>query len=149
MTRRRPAQSRLVSWLAASMLVVAAYRQALGADTSPTWEADVRPILKAHCTHCHGEEQPVEGGVDLRLRRFLDHEAEGYGALLVPGDPSAGELLRVIRSGEMPKGGKKVSAEYLSADEQDVQPRRAFCISGRCSAGARRRIPKEKESVIL
>ena len=120
MTRRRSAQSRLVSWLAASMLVVAAFRQALGADTSPTWEADVRPILKAHCTHCHGEEQPVEGGVDLRLRRFLDREAEGYGAILVPGDPSAGELLRVIRSGEMPKGGKKVSAEELATIERWV-----------------------------
>ena len=94
MTRRRSAQSRLLSWLAASILVVAAFRQAHGADASPTWEADVRPILKAHCTQCHGEEDPVEGGVDLRLRRFLDRDAEGYGALLVPGDPSAGELLR-------------------------------------------------------
>ena len=106
--------------LAASMLVVAAFRQALGADTIPTWEADVRPILKAHCTLCHGEEQPVEGGVDLRLRRFLDREAEGYGALLVPGDPSAGEMLRVIRSGEMPKAGKKVSAEELAMIERWV-----------------------------
>jgi len=87
---------------------------ALGDETAPTWEADVRPILKAHCTHCHGEEEPVEGGVDLRLRRFLDAEAEGYGPLVVPGNSSAGELLRVIRSGEMPKAGKKVSPEELA-----------------------------------
>ena len=37
----------------------------------PSFDRDVRPILKAACTHCHGEEEPVQGGVDLRLRRFL------------------------------------------------------------------------------
>ena len=136
MTRRRSAQSRLLSWLAASILVVAAFRQAHGADASPTWEADVRPILKAHCTQCHGEEDPVEGGVDLRLRRFLDRDAEGYGALLVPGDPSAGELLRVIRSGEMPKAGKKVSADELATIERWV------------AAGARS-VEPEPESIPL
>ena len=109
------------SLLAATMLMPFMMLPAAhGADAAPTWEADVRPILKAHCTHCHGEDEPVEGGVDLRLRRFLDREAEGYGALLVPGDPSAGELLRVIRSGEMPKAGKKVSAEELATIERWV-----------------------------
>ena len=32
-----------------------------------SFEKDVRPILKAHCTHCHGEEEKPKGGVDLRL----------------------------------------------------------------------------------
>ena len=113
------------------MLVVAAFRQAHGADASPTWEADVRPILKAHCTQCHGEEDPVEGGVDLRLRRFLDRDAEGFGALLVPGDPSAGELLRVIRSGEMPKAGKTVSADELATIERWVAPQQSTRLAHR------------------
>ena len=42
-----------------------------GADAVLTFERDVRPIVKAHCTHCHGEEEKPEGGVDLRLRRFM------------------------------------------------------------------------------
>ena len=48
-----------------------------------TFERDVRPIIKAHCTHCHGEEDKPEGGVDLRLRRFMDD-------ILVPGHPACG-----------------------------------------------------------
>ncbi|MDO7677530.1 MAG: hypothetical protein MUQ48_03135, partial [Pirellulales bacterium] len=32
------------------------------------WERDIRPIFKAHCTACHGEEESLAGGVDLRLR---------------------------------------------------------------------------------
>ena len=40
------------------------------AAAAPTWDRDVRPILKAHCTLCHGEEDPVEGWVDLRLRQI-------------------------------------------------------------------------------
>ena len=87
------------------------------ASAAPSWDRDVRPILKAHCTHCHGEEEPVEAGVDLRLHRFILREAEGYGPIVVPGDTASGELLRVIRSGEMPKGGKKVSPEELATLE--------------------------------
>jgi mono/diheme cytochrome c family protein len=106
------------------------------AADAPSFDRDVRPILKAACTQCHGEEDPVEGGVDLRLRRFLDRDAEGYGALLVPGDPGAGELLRVIRSGEMPKAGKKVSADELATIERWV------------AAGARS-VEPEPESIPL
>ena len=36
-----------------------------------TLERDVRPILKEHCFHCHGEGEKIKGGVDLRLRRFM------------------------------------------------------------------------------
>jgi hypothetical protein len=39
---------------------------ALAAEPVLTFEKDVRPIVKAHCTHCHGEEEKPEGGVDLR-----------------------------------------------------------------------------------
>ena len=36
-----------------------------------TYDRDVRPILKAHCFQCHGEEGAPKGGLDLRLRRLL------------------------------------------------------------------------------
>ena len=72
-----------------------------------TFERDVRPILKAHCTQCHGEEEKPKGGVDLRLRRFMDKELEDGDHVLVPGKPEESEMVRLIREGEMPKKGKK------------------------------------------
>ena len=83
-----------------------------------TFERDVRPILKAHCTHCHGEEEKPKGGVDLRLRRFMDKTLDDGGHVLVPGQPDESEMVLLIREGEMPKKGKKVSPEELAVIEQ-------------------------------
>ncbi len=83
-----------------------------------TFEQDVRRILKAHCTSCHGEEEKPKGGVDLRLRRFMDKELEGGGHVLLPGKPDDSEMVRLIREGEMPKKGKKLSAEELATIER-------------------------------
>ena len=38
---------------------------------APVFETHVRPILKAHCFHCHGEEDELQGGLDLRLVRLM------------------------------------------------------------------------------
>ncbi len=90
-----------------------------GAETRElTFERDVRPILKAHCTHCHGEEEKPKGGVDLRLRRFMDRKLESGGHVLVPGRPDESEMVLLIREGEMPKKGKKVSPEELAVIER-------------------------------
>ncbi|MFZ4594265.1 MAG: PSD1 and planctomycete cytochrome C domain-containing protein [Verrucomicrobiaceae bacterium] len=75
-----------------------------------TFEKDVRPIVKAHCTHCHGEEEKPEGGVDLRLRRFM-------GEIIVPGQPAKSKLVEVIRSGEMPEKGKPLTEAQLAVIE--------------------------------
>ncbi|WP_218280778.1 c-type cytochrome domain-containing protein [Verrucomicrobium spinosum] len=83
-----------------------------------SFEKEVRPILKAHCTHCHGEEDKPEGGVDLRLRRFMDAPLESGGTLLVPGHGDRSELVQIIRRGEMPKKGKKMSDAELAVLEQ-------------------------------
>lgn len=91
---------------------------ARGADRMLTFEKDVRPIVKAHCTHCHGEEEKPEGGVDLRLRRFMDQTLESGGHIIVPGQPAQSELVRLIKNGEMPKKGKQVSEEELAIIEQ-------------------------------
>ena len=80
---------------------------ALGAEP-PSFDRDVRPILKAACTQCHGEEEPLSGGVDLRLRRFMDRPGESGTPLLVPGRPDESLLVRMIESGEMPKEGKRL-----------------------------------------
>lgn len=82
---------------------------ALAEEAPLTFEKDVRPILKAHCTHCHGEEEKPKAGVDLRLRRFMDAPLESGATMLVPGKPDGSELLGVIEREEMPKKGKPLS----------------------------------------
>jgi len=84
---------------------------ARGADATLTFEKDVRPIVKAHCTHCHGEEEKPEGGIDLRLRRFMSE-------IIVPGQPEKSKLVEVIRSGEMPEKGKPLTEAQLAVIEQ-------------------------------
>ncbi len=98
------------------LLLTAVAARAL--DREVTFERDVRPILKAHCTHCHGEEEKPKGGVDLRLRRFMDKPLEGGGHVLVPGKPGESEMVQLIREGEMPKKGKKLTAEQIAVIEK-------------------------------
>lgn len=91
---------------------------ARGAERLLTFEKDVRPIVKAHCTHCHGEEEKPEGGVDLRLRRFMDQKLDGGSQVVVAGHPEQSELVRLIKNGEMPKKGKQLSEAELATIEK-------------------------------
>src|SRR5215218_7330229 len=83
-----------------------------------TFEQDVRPILKAHCTHCHGEEEKPKAGVDLRLRRFMDRELDGGGHVVVAGNSATSEMVRLVREGEMPKKGKKLTEAQIAVIER-------------------------------
>jgi mono/diheme cytochrome c family protein len=86
----------------------------LRAVESPDYETQIRPILKEHCTHCHGEEEKPKGGVDLRLRRFMDGKTEDGDPVLTPGDPEKSALWTLTRDGEMPKKGKKMPEHQLA-----------------------------------
>jgi mono/diheme cytochrome c family protein len=86
----------------------------LRAAESPDYETEIRPILKEHCTHCHGEEEKPKGGVDLRLRRFMDVKTEDGSPVLTPGDPEKSALWTLVRDGEMPKKGKKMPEHQLA-----------------------------------
>ena len=59
--------SRLLQFLA----VLLASLTPLLAAGAVSYETDVRPILKAHCFHCHGEEEELGGGLDLRLKHLM------------------------------------------------------------------------------
>jgi hypothetical protein len=83
-----------------------------------TFEKDVRPLLKAHCTLCHGEEEKPKAGVDLRLRRFMDAPLESGATLLVPGKPELSELVAIIERGEMPKKGHPMPPKELTILKQ-------------------------------
>src|SRR4051812_9841337 len=62
------------SMLRALLHFVIAFVTSIGVAAEPeplTFETHVRPILKAHCWQCHGEEEKLEGHFDARLARFL------------------------------------------------------------------------------
>jgi len=81
-------------------------------DDPLQFEVDVRPILKAHCWQCHGEEQELEGGMDVRLVKFLLKGGES-GAAIAPGNHAESLMYQRIVSGEMPPGDKKMTPEEL------------------------------------
>lgn len=66
-----------------------------------SFESDVRPILKAACFHCHGEENVKEGGLDVRLVRFLKQGGDS-GTAIVSQQPDQSLLFQRVRDGEMP-----------------------------------------------
>ncbi len=80
---------------------------------SLTFEKDVRPILKAHCFHCHGESGVQEGSLDVRLRHWIIRGGDS-GEAIQPGEPDASLLLDRVTSGEMPPGDKNLSPSELA-----------------------------------
>lgn len=87
------------------------------AEEPLTYEKDVRPILKAHCFHCHGEGDELKGKLDLRLRRLIAKGGD-TGEGLVPGKPEESLLLQRIKEKQMPPGNKVVPEKEVAVLEQ-------------------------------
>ena len=96
----------------------AVVHSARGEVVDLTFERDVRPILKRHCFHCHGEGEKLKGGVDLRLRRFMEKPSEEGAHPLVPGKPEESEMLTLVREGEMPAKGDKLKPAEIATLEK-------------------------------
>jgi hypothetical protein len=73
-----------------------------------SFEHDVRPILKANCLHCHGEGEELEGGLDLRLRKFILKGGES-GPAVVVGSPDESSLVERTVAEDMPPGDVKLT----------------------------------------
>lgn len=80
------------------------------AEEPLTFEKHIRPILKAHCFQCHGEEEKPKAQLDLRLVRWIARGGK-KGPAVVPGKPAASLLWTRIEAGEMPPGEKKLSPQ--------------------------------------
>ena len=114
----------LISSVITSICMVLSPSTALAQDPVPTspssstggpqqeyyFEKEVRPILKAHCFLCHGEEKELGGGLDLRLVRLMLAGGDSGAAISID-QPTQSLLLEKISSDEMPPGPKKLSAE--------------------------------------
>jgi hypothetical protein len=90
---------------------------AIAAPAPPTFEHDVRPILKAYCFDCHGDHDKPKGKLDLRLRRFIE-KGGSSGPALVAGAPAKSLLFERIRSLEMPPGKKKLTPAEIAVIER-------------------------------
>jgi hypothetical protein len=99
----------------ASFASVATYAMiSSGNDAVPiTFEHDIRPLLKAHCWHCHGEEAEVEGNLDLRLVRSM-HNGGDSGPAVIAGKADESLIVQRVVSGEMPPGDVEMPAEDLA-----------------------------------
>jgi len=90
---------------------------AVSAAAAPlTFEKDVRPILKAHCFQCHGEEGEMKGGLDVRLAHFILKGGK-HGPAIIAGDAAKSHLLELVKEGEMPKGKTKLKDKDIATLE--------------------------------
>lgn len=92
-------------WVLLGFLTVAAAEEL-------TYEQHIRPIFREHCFDCHGATQEMEGGLDLRLVRFMQQGGDG-GPSLVAGQPGESYLLQRIEDGDMPPGETRVPAKQI------------------------------------
>ena len=100
-------------WILAAIGWLLSFSAHLVGAASPTFEKDIRPILKAHCFDCHGEGEKLRGGLDLRLRRLM-LKGSDEGPVIVPGKPDKSPLFTVVDSGDMPKREKKLTREQVA-----------------------------------
>jgi hypothetical protein len=81
---------------------------ARAAEMPLTYEKDVRPILKAACFQCHGEEPKPKGKLDLRLVKLM-RKGGRSGPAVRPGKPDESLLWERVAADEMPRGPKKLT----------------------------------------
>ncbi|MBX9678416.1 MAG: DUF1549 domain-containing protein [Gemmataceae bacterium] len=87
------------------------------AQAALKFEADVRPILKAHCFECHGEGKKLRGGLDLRLKHLLATGGD-TGVGFDVAKPQESLVVKRVRSGAMPPGKKKLTPKEIETLER-------------------------------
>lgn len=98
----------IVTYISIATATAAFAEDTASEATKPLYfETDVRPILKAHCFHCHGEAGHKEGNLDLRLVRLMQQGGDS-GAALELNNPDNSLLWQRVAANEMPPGGKSL-----------------------------------------
>ena len=93
--------------------------------SAPLFEKDIRPILKTHCFHCHGEEpEDVKAGLDVRLVGYFN------GSLQLD---VAGPRERIVQFVPRDAAGGALATNNSRIDETDEPGRwrASLSVSGR------------------
>ena len=98
----------IVVWWAATSTALAAEPAAeVNLPESPLFERDILPLLAQHCHDCHGQETRES---DLDLRTLGDMLRGGAnGPAIVREHPDTSLLLEMLKRGDMPPEGEKLS----------------------------------------
>src|SRR6185295_12429049 len=104
----------LLAALLLSALVTPCSRAADDVVPTATFEAEIKPILDAKCTHCHGAKKR-SAGLSMATTADLLRGGES-GAVLVAGKPDESPLYEKVRDREMPpEGNEPLSAAQIEA----------------------------------
>lgn len=103
--RREPSRPPLLALLLLLSLVLDCLAPHAAAEArTPTFEDQIRPLLKARCFNCHGDSDTPEGNLDVRLVRLMTAGGDS-GPAIVPGKRDESPLYIRIRDREMPPEG--------------------------------------------
>ncbi len=76
-----------------------------------SFKNDILPIFDRTCARCHGGARREEG-LDLRSYASI-MEGSQNGAVIVPSDAEASELIKLVMSGKMPRRAPKLADEQI------------------------------------
>ena len=82
---------RAASMLVTTLFGLGSWMCPVAAEQTIDFNRDVRPILSENCFHCHGPDANARQA-DLRL----DNQEGAHEYVVVPGDPSASEMVARI-----------------------------------------------------
>lgn len=102
--RREPFHPPLFALLLLPFLALDCLAPGAAAQAPPTFEDQIRPLLKARCFNCHGDSDTPEGNLDVRLVRLMTAGGDS-GPAIVPGKRDESPLYVRIRDREMPPEG--------------------------------------------
>jgi hypothetical protein len=87
------------SWPFVVAIAILAFGRASAADPAIDFNRDIRPILSDRCFACHGpDDKTQEAGLRIDRREAATAELESGSTAIVPGKPSASEMIARITS---------------------------------------------------
>ncbi|MBC8355928.1 MAG: DUF1553 domain-containing protein [Planctomycetes bacterium] len=80
------------------------------------FEPDVLPILRQHCLKCHSQKVR-KGDLSLQSISGLARGGESGEPVVVPGEPAVSRLINLVKAGEMPPDGARLSDDDIEVLE--------------------------------
>ena len=106
---------RQLAFFLAVVAVAAGGRAATADPKKPTFDEDVLPVFKQHCTNCHGNDKQKG---DLNLATFAAMKNGGSsGPVVAPGDPAKSRVYALsahLDEPKMPPSGTKIPEAQLN-----------------------------------